>query len=71
VARSGQHRTHTRASETCEVNRPLVKPRCRWKDNIKLCHKEVGWDDVDWIVLAQDGKKRRTFVFTVVNLMVS
>jgi len=68
---SGQHRMHTRASEACEVNRPLVKPRYREKDDIKLHHKEVGWDDVDWIVLAQDGDKRRTFVITVMNLMVS
>lgn len=71
VGSSGQHRMHTRASEACEVNRPLVKPRCRQKGDIKLHHKEVGWDDVDWIVLAQDGDKRRTFAITVMNLMVS
>jgi len=71
VTRSGQHRMHTRASEACEVNMQLVKPRCRQKDNIKMHHKEVGWDDVGWIVLAQDGDKRRTFVITVMNLVVS
>ena len=72
MARSGQHRMYTRASEACEVNRPLVKPsKCRQKDNIKLRLKELGWNDVDWIVLAQDGDKRRTFVITIMNLMVS
>jgi len=71
VAPSGQHRMRTRASEACEVNRPLVKPKCRQKDNIKLHHKEVGWDDVEWIVLSQVGDKRRIFVITVMSLMVS
>jgi hypothetical protein len=33
---------------------PLGKPRRRWKDNIRMDLEEVGWDEVDWIGLAQD-----------------
>jgi len=34
-----------------EEMRPLGRLPCRWKDNIDL--KEVGWEVVDWIQLAQ------------------
>jgi hypothetical protein len=37
-----------------ERNRPLGRPRHRWKDNIKLHIQEVGWVGMDWIVLAQN-----------------
>jgi hypothetical protein len=26
-----------------EGNRPLGRPRCRWVDNIKMDHREIGW----------------------------
>jgi hypothetical protein len=31
---------------------------------------EVEWGDVDWIVLAQDGKRLRALVNVVMNLRV-
>ncbi|KAJ4436809.1 hypothetical protein ANN_16941 [Periplaneta americana] len=34
--------------------RPLGRPRHRWEDNIKMDLREVGYDDRDWINLAQD-----------------
>jgi hypothetical protein len=37
-----------------EGKRPLGRPRHRWVDNIRMGLAEVGWDDVDWIGLAQD-----------------
>jgi hypothetical protein len=37
-----------------EGKRPLGRPRHRWVDNIRMHLGEVGWGDVDWIVLAQD-----------------
>jgi hypothetical protein len=37
-----------------EGKRPLGKPRCRWSDNIKMDLREIEWDGMDWIVLAQD-----------------
>jgi hypothetical protein len=37
-----------------EGRRPLGRPRCRWVDNIKMDLREIGWDGVDWVDLAQD-----------------
>jgi hypothetical protein len=31
----------------------LVKPKRRWEDNIRMDLREMGWDFVDWIYLAQ------------------
>jgi hypothetical protein len=39
-------------------------------DNIKIYLREVGWDDMDWIDLAQDRDKWRAFVNTVMKLRV-
>jgi hypothetical protein len=36
-----------------EGKRPLVRPRRRWVDNIRMDPLEFGWGDVDWIGLAQ------------------
>jgi len=33
---------------------PLGRPRCRWKDNIKIDLREMGIDGANWIWLAQD-----------------
>jgi hypothetical protein len=33
--------------------RPLGRPRRRWKDNIKIELREIGWDGMDWIDLTQ------------------
>jgi hypothetical protein len=38
-----------------EGKSPLGRPRCRWVDNIKMDIREIGWDGVDWINMAQDG----------------
>jgi hypothetical protein len=35
-----------------EGKRPLVRPRRRWVDNIRMDLEGVGWSDVDWIGLA-------------------
>jgi hypothetical protein len=37
-----------------EGKRPLGRPRRRWVDNIKMDLREIEWDSVDWIDLAQD-----------------
>jgi hypothetical protein len=50
--------------------RSLGRPRRRWEDNIKKDLQEVGWGYMDWIVLAQDMDKWRTFVNAVMNLRV-
>jgi hypothetical protein len=50
--------------------RPLRRPRCRWVDNIKMNLREIGWDGMDWVDLAQDRDKWRTLVNTGMNLRV-
>jgi hypothetical protein len=53
-----------------EGKRQLGRPRRRWVDNIRMDPGEVGWGDVDWIVLAQDKNRWRAFVNSVLNLRV-
>jgi hypothetical protein len=52
-----------------EGRRALGRPRCRWVDNIKIDLREIGWDVVDWIDLAQDRDQWRALVNTVMNLL--
>jgi hypothetical protein len=52
------------------VKIPLGRPRRRWVDNIKIDLREVGWDVMDWIDLAQDGDYWRAVVNTVMFLRV-
>jgi hypothetical protein len=33
---------------------PLERPRRRWVDNIEMDLREIEWDGVDWIDMAQD-----------------
>jgi hypothetical protein len=37
-----------------ERKRPLVRPRCRWEDNIKMDIREIEIDGAIWIRLARD-----------------
>jgi hypothetical protein len=30
-----------------EEKRPLRRPRCRWKDNIRMHLREISWEGVD------------------------
>jgi hypothetical protein len=53
-----------------EGKRPLKRPRWRWADNIKMDLREIGWDGVDWIELAQDRGQWRALVNTAMNLRV-
>ncbi|KAJ4428095.1 hypothetical protein ANN_24109 [Periplaneta americana] len=54
------------------VGRPEEKdlwgPRRRWEDNIKMDLREVGYDDRDWINLAQDRDRWRAYVRAAMNL---
>jgi hypothetical protein len=38
------------------------------RDNIKMDLREIGWDGVDWIELAQDRDQWRAIVNTVMSL---
>ncbi|KAJ4440903.1 hypothetical protein ANN_10750 [Periplaneta americana] len=71
VARMGESRNAYRAL----IGRPerkivLGRPRRRWEDNIKMDLREVGYDDRDWINLAQDMDRWRAYVRAAMNLRV-
>jgi hypothetical protein len=53
-----------------EGKRPLVRPRRRWVDNIKMDLREIGLDGVEWMDMAQDKEKWRAIVNTVLNFRV-
>jgi hypothetical protein len=40
-----------------EGKRPLGRPRRRWVDNIQMDLREIGWDSMGWIEVAQDKDK--------------
>jgi hypothetical protein len=50
--------------------RPLGRLRRRWVNNIKIDLREIGWDGIDWIDLAQNRYQWRALVNTVMNLWV-
>jgi len=51
-----------------EGKRPLRRSGYRFKDNIKMGLKEIGWENVDRINLAEDRDKCWAVVHTVTNL---
>jgi hypothetical protein len=53
-----------------EGKRPLGRPRRRWVDNIKMDLREIEWDGINWIKLAEDRNQWRALVNTVMNLRV-
>jgi hypothetical protein len=50
-----------------EMRRPLGRPRRRWYDNIRMDLREIGWEIVDWMHLAQDRDHWLALVNTVMN----
>jgi hypothetical protein len=53
-----------------EGKRPLGRPRRRWVNNIKMDLRDIEWDGIDWIHLAQNRDQWRALVNTVMNLRV-
>jgi len=53
-----------------EGKRPLGMFQCRWEDNING-FKEICWEDVEWIHLAQNSKKWQAVVYIVMNPWVT
>jgi hypothetical protein len=50
--------------------RPPGRPGHRWEDNIRMDLRELEWEDVECIHLAQDGDQYQALVITVMNLRV-
>jgi hypothetical protein len=63
VARMGKERNVYRVlMGKPEGKRPLVRPRRRWEDGIRMDLREIGWWSVDWIQLDQDrGRSLRRY----------
>jgi hypothetical protein len=50
-----------------EKKRPLRRRRRCWEDNIKVDLKEIGWEGVNQIDLAQDVDKLQAAVSAIMN----
>ncbi|KAJ4428496.1 hypothetical protein ANN_24533 [Periplaneta americana] len=71
VARMGESRTAYRVLiGRPEGKTPLGRKRRRWEDDIKMDLRVVGYDDRDWINLAQDRDQWWAYVRAVMNLRV-
>jgi hypothetical protein len=71
VARMGELRNaYTVLVGKPEGKRPHRRPGRRWEDNIKMYVREVGWENLVWVNLAQDRDRWRSPVNTVMNLRV-
>jgi hypothetical protein len=53
-----------------EGKRPLVRPRRRWEDGVRMDLRELGLGRLDWIRLAEDRDRWRAVVSVVMNLRV-
>jgi hypothetical protein len=53
-----------------EGKRPRGRPRRRWENNLQMGLREIGWDGMHWINLAQDRDQLRALLKTVINLRV-
>jgi hypothetical protein len=50
-----------------EGKRPLGRPRRRCVDSVKMDLREIGWDGMDCIHLAEDRDQWKALVNTVMN----
>jgi hypothetical protein len=71
VAQTGEKRNACRILVGMSERKiSLRRSRRRYVDNIKKDLREIGWDSMDWIDLAQDRDQWRALVSTVMNLRV-
>jgi hypothetical protein len=50
--------------------KPLRKPSRRWENNIRMDFREIDWEGVDWMYLAQDRDQWRAVANTIMKLRV-
>jgi len=53
-----------------EEKTPLVRARHKWEDNIRVDLREVGWENVEWMHLAQGRDQWWNHVNTIMNLQI-
>jgi len=53
-----------------EVKAKLRRPRRRWEYNIKMDLREIGWEGVDWMYLAQGRGQWWALVNTIMNFRI-
>jgi hypothetical protein len=71
IARMGEKRNAYRIfMGKPEGKRPLGTPRRRRVDNFKIDLREIGWDGMDWIDMAQNRDQWMAFLNTAMNLRV-
>jgi hypothetical protein len=46
----------------------LLRPRPRWKNNIRIDLRDVGYEVVNWMHLAQNADKCQALMNTIMNL---
>ena len=54
MARMGDREVHMGLVEESKERIPLVQPRSRWEDDIKMDLQEVEWRGQEWIALGPD-----------------
>jgi hypothetical protein len=52
------------------MKRPLGRPSCKWEDNSSMDMREIKWEGMDWIHLAQGRDQLWALVNTVMKLWV-
>jgi hypothetical protein len=66
VARMGEMRNaYNILAGRSEGKKPIRRSKHRWEDNIRMYLREMGWEGVDWMHLAQDREHWRALVNTV------
>jgi hypothetical protein len=53
-----------------EGKSPIVRPRRRWEDGIRMDFREIGWGNIEWIHLAEDRDRWWAVVNAVMNLRI-
>jgi hypothetical protein len=52
-----------------QKQRDQLEDRHRWEDNIRMDHREIGWEGVTWVHLAKD--QWQALVKMVITLWVA
>jgi hypothetical protein len=50
--------------------RPHIRPRHSWEHNVRMDLREIGWEGLEWMHLAQDRDQWQAVVNTVMKLQV-